>query len=88
MTTVHTILGNKWLWLVDINVYRCYNYTMEKQILRPDGTVYVTVAVTEDMLEFRNFTKKGMTVKMDAKILEQIVPFLNEALFWQKAGHD
>jgi len=59
---------------------------MEKKITRPNGTEYMTVAVTEDSLEFRNFTRKGMTVKMDAKILDQLVPFLNEVTFWQKAG--
>lgn len=57
---------------------------MEKQILRPDGTEYMTVVVGEDQLEFRNFSKKGLTIKMDVKILEQLVPFLNEATFWRK----
>lgn len=57
---------------------------MEKRIVRPDGTEYMTVAVTEDSLEFRNFTRKGMTVKMDVKVLEQVVPFLNEVAFWRK----
>lgn len=61
---------------------------MEKQLTRPDGSEYMTAAVTETHLEFRNFSKKGMTIKMDAKILDQLVPFLNEALFWRKAGHD
>jgi len=61
---------------------------MEKRILRPNGDEYMTVYVDSDTLEFRNFTKKGMTIKMDVKVLEQMVPFLNEALFWQKAGHD
>ena len=57
---------------------------MEKRIVRPDGTEYMTVAVTEDSLEFRNFTKRGMTIRMDVKVLEQLVPFLNEATFWSK----
>lgn len=57
---------------------------MEKRIVRPDGTEYMTVAVTDDSLEFRNFTKKGMTIRMDVKVLEQIVPFLNEVTFWRK----
>lgn len=57
---------------------------MEKRIVRPDGTEYMTVAVTKDSLEFRNFTRKGMTVKMDVKVLEQVVPFLNEVAFWRK----
>lgn len=61
---------------------------MEKRILRPNGDEYMTVYVDSDTLEFRNFTRKGMTIKMDVKVLEQIVPFLNEALFWQAATND
>ena len=61
---------------------------MEKRIIRPDGTEYMTVYLDNDTLEFRNFTKKGLTIKMDVKVLEQIVPFLNEALFWQAASND
>lgn len=61
---------------------------MEKQITRPDGSEYMTAAVTDTQLEFRNFSKKGMTIKMDVKILDQLVPFLNEVQFWRKAQND
>lgn len=61
---------------------------MEKRILRPNGDEYMTVYVDSDTLEFRNFSKKGMTIKMDVKVLDQMVPFLNEVLFWQAASND
>lgn len=61
---------------------------MEKRIIRPNGDEYLTVCVNDDMLEFRNFTKKGLTIRMDVKILDQLIPFLNEVQFWRKATHD
>ena len=61
---------------------------MEKRIVRPNGDEYMTVYVDSDTLEFRNFTRKGMTIKMDVKVLDQMLPFLNEAAFWRKAQND
>lgn len=58
---------------------------LEKKIIRPNGTEYMTVAVTDDCLEFRNFGHDRMLIKMDVKVLEQLVPFLYEANFWHKA---
>ena len=61
---------------------------MEKQIVRPNGNVYMTIYTDGDVVEFRNFTSRGLTIRFDAKILDQLVPFLNEVLFWRKAQND
>ena len=58
---------------------------MEKQILRPNGDVYMIAYADGDTVEFRNFTEKGLTVRFDAKVLDQLIPFLTEANFWRKA---
>lgn len=57
---------------------------MEKKIIRPNGVEYMTVATNGDMIEFRNFSSKGLTVKFDAKVLDQLIPFLTEVNFWNK----
>ena len=57
---------------------------MEKKIIKSNGTEYMTVATTGDMIEFRNFSKRGLTIKFDAKILDQLIPFLTEVNFWNK----
>lgn len=57
---------------------------MEKKIVRPNGSEYMTVASSGDMIEFRNFSKRGLTVRFDAKVLDQLVPFLTEVNFWNK----
>lgn len=61
---------------------------MIKEITRPNGNVYMTVYTDGDIVEFRNFTSRGITVRFDAKILDQLVPFLTEANFWRKAQND
>ena len=57
---------------------------MEKKIVRPNGTEYMTVATDGDMIEFRNFSSKGLTVRFDARVLDQLIPFLTEVNFWNK----
>lgn len=44
----------------------------------------MTVATNGDMIEFRNFSSKGITIKFDAKVLDQLIPFLTEVNFWNK----
>ena len=44
----------------------------------------MTVATAGDMIEFRNFSRHRLTVRFDAKVLDQLVPFLNEVNFWNK----
>ena len=61
---------------------------MIKEITRPNGNVYMTVYTDSEVVEFRNFTSRGITVRFDAKILDQLVPFLTEANFWRKAQND
>lgn len=57
---------------------------MEKQIVRPSGSVYMTVVAIGDSIEFRNFGDSNYTVTFDAKVLDQLVPFLSEVNFWMK----
>ena len=61
---------------------------MIKDITRPNGDVYMTVYTNGDTVEFRNFTKKGLTIRFDAKVLDQLIPFLTEANFWRKSKND
>lgn len=58
---------------------------MEKNIIRPNGSKYMTVAYTGKYIEFRDFAANHVTVKFDAKVLDQLIPFLTEANFWNKA---
>lgn len=44
----------------------------------------MTVATNGDMIEFRNFSSKGVTVRFDSKVLDQLIPFLTEVNFWNK----
>lgn len=57
---------------------------MEQKILNSKGQEYMTVAAEGDLIEFRNFSKHGLTIRFDAKVLDQLVPFLNEVNFWNK----
>ena len=57
---------------------------MEKKIVRPDGSEYMTVATNGDMIEFKNFGQKGHVIRFDSKVLDQLVPFLAEVNFWNK----
>lgn len=57
---------------------------MEKKIVRPNGTEYMTVATAGDTIEFRNFGAQGATIKFDSKVLDQLIPFLTEVNFWNK----
>jgi hypothetical protein len=58
---------------------------MEKKIVRSNGSEYMTVATVGDMIEFRNFSSKNLTIRFDAKTLDQLIPFLTEVNFWNKA---
>lgn len=61
---------------------------MEKKITRPNGTEYMTVYTNGETVEFRNFSERNLTIHFDAKVLDQLVPFLTEANFWRKAQND
>ena len=58
---------------------------MIKEIVRPDGSVYMTVYTNGDTVEFRNFSQRKLTIHFDAKVLDQLIPFLTEANFWRKS---
>lgn len=57
---------------------------MEKKIVRPGGQEYMTVAAVDDRIEFRNFGRNNVTITFDAKVLDQLIPFLSEVNFWNK----
>ena len=57
---------------------------MEKKIVNSKGNEYMTVAAVGDMIEFRNFSKHRLTVRFDAKVLDELIPFLTEVNFWNK----
>ena len=60
---------------------------LEKDIVRPNGQVYMTVATTNDLVEFRNFGPKSMTVVFDIKTLDQVIPALQAINFFYKASN-
>ena len=57
---------------------------MEKKIVRANGTEYMTVATVGDIVEFRNFGHQKYVIRFDAKVLDQLIPFLTEVNFWNK----
>jgi hypothetical protein len=59
---------------------------LEKQIVRPEGSEYMTAVLVGDQIEFRNFGDSNYTVMFSAKVLDQLIPFLVEANFWRKAN--
>lgn len=59
---------------------------MEKKILMPSGQEYMTVVAQKDKIEFRNFGQSKITIVFDDKVLDQLIPFLNEVNFWRKTN--
>jgi len=57
---------------------------IEKRIMRPDGSKYMTAVYTGDTIEFRDSAANNITVRFDAKVMDQLIPFLQEANFWDK----
>ena len=57
---------------------------MEKKIVRPNGSEYMTVVANGDRIEFKNFGLDNVTIMFDAKVLDQLIPFLTEVNFWNK----
>ena len=60
---------------------------LEQDIVRPNGTVYMTVATDGNLVEFRNFGPHRSTVKFDVKTLTQVIPALQAIDFFYKAGN-
>ena len=60
---------------------------LEKDIVRPNGQVYMTVATTNNFVEFRNFGPERMTVVFDIKTLDQVIPALNAINFFYKTAN-
>ena len=56
---------------------------LERKILRPDGTVYMTVKHNYEhkMIEFHNFGQRNLVVKFDDKVTKQLLEFLHEVQF-------
>ena len=61
---------------------------MEQKIITPGGHEYMTVAYSSGQIEFRNFSTSRMTIRFDAKVLDQLLPFLNEVNFWRHASKE
>ena len=57
---------------------------MEKKILKPNGEEYMTAVAVDGKIEFRNFGQHKINVSFDARVLDQLVPFLTEVNFWNK----
>jgi hypothetical protein len=57
---------------------------MEKKITKPNGEEYMTAVFEYGRIEFRNFGHDKVNIMFDAKILDQLIPFLTEANFWNK----
>ena len=47
----------------------------------------MTVATTNDLVEFRNFGPESMTVVFDIKTLDQVIPALQAINFFYKASN-
>jgi hypothetical protein len=61
---------------------------MKQKIVKPDGSEYFTVEMDKDSIHFRNFGREHTTVTFSNKVLDQLVPFLNEANFWRKVSKE
>lgn len=59
---------------------------MEKKIVGPSGKEYMTAVYVQDKIELRNFGDSNYTVVFDAKVLDQLIPFLTEINFWRKVN--
>ena len=60
-------------------------YVVEQKILGSNGAEYFTVALTGGRVEFKNFGLDKVTIVFDAKCLDQLIPALQEANFWEKS---
>lgn len=56
---------------------------LERKIVRPDGTEYMTVKHNREQgtIEFHNFGRRNLVVKFDDKINKQLLEFLHEVQF-------
>jgi len=50
----------------------------ELDILKPDGSLYTKVSITDKTIVFSDFSDYNISVHMDIKILDQLIPFLND----------
>lgn len=57
---------------------------MEKKILDSNGNIYMTAVSNGGRIEFRNFGRYNVNIQFDARVLDQLIPFLTEANFWNK----
>lgn len=58
---------------------------LKRQIKRPDGSTYATITLTEDgRLGIENIGAGNYTVYLDSKIIDPLIPILQEFRFWQK----
>jgi hypothetical protein len=58
---------------------------IKRQIKRPNGSTYATITLTDDgRLGIENLGKGDYTVYLDDKIIEPLIPILQEFSFWRK----
>jgi len=60
---------------------------LEKDIIRGNGSVYMTVATDGNLVEFKNFGPQRVTVKFDVKTLDQVIPALTAINFFYKTAN-
>jgi hypothetical protein len=55
---------------------------MSKDIVKPNGEVYMTVDSEGSFVQFKNFGPNKLTINFDVKALEQLIPALQEIYFY------
>jgi hypothetical protein len=60
---------------------------LERDIIKPNGEVYMTVAVDGNQAQFKNFGQEKWTINFDVKTLDQVIPALQEINFFFQAGN-
>lgn len=58
---------------------------LKRQIKKSNGSTYVSITLTEDgRLGIENIGTGNYTVYLDAKIIDPLIPILQEFSFWNK----
>lgn len=58
----------------------------KQDIVTPKGTLYTTVVYDGSLLRFEKFGPHGVTVVMDAHVVEQLLPILQSIKLIQWSG--
>jgi hypothetical protein len=60
---------------------------LDRDIVKPNGAVYMTVSTSGNLVEFKNFGPDKITVMFDVKTLDQVIPALQEINFFYQAAN-